>query len=127
MKEGMKAYVDEGRPELGPIIFCLPDRGYQTALASYSPWTWLNGASMFFRAVLCLHCPKAQQVGRGERDAKQCYTEQADVVGVDIEVCRTENMSPNQWFFPPLSTTGPGRQRASAAIAAGMVSENLQA
>lgn len=119
MKNGMAAYPDDGKPELGSIIFCFPDKGYQYALTSYSPWTWLSGINMFVRAVLCLHCQQGvkRMAHRGTHNNQQYYTEHADVVGVDVEVCKFDDMPSGAWFFTTAAPadSGPGRQRASAA------------
>ena len=121
LKTGMRAYADEGQPKLGAVVFCCPDKGYNTALNSYSPWTWVGGANTFFRAVLCLHCQEeVKSAGRGTKDAKQYCTRKAEVVGVDIEACTVEKMAAQSWFFTPPATTGPGRQRLSAVASGGM-------
>jgi len=124
LETGLIAYVDEGQPELGAVISCCPDRGYNTALNAYSPWTWVGGVNMFFRAVLCLYCEEeVKSASRGTKNAKQYCTRKAEVVGVDIEACTVEKMTLQSWFFPnswltlerPTSDTGPGRHRLSAA------------
>ena len=124
MTNGMAPFPDDGRPELGPIIFCFPDNGYKHAMTTYSPWTWLSGINMFVRAVLCLNVPELPEVpgvtrmkSRGAHNGKQFYTQHAEVVGVDVEVCQVSDMASNDYFFRTAAPadSGPGRHRASAA------------
>ena len=103
MEDGIQALVDKCRPELGPIIFCFPDRGPDRGYGgafTYSPWTWIKRLNMFLRVVLRIHCNHfVGTIGRGKADLKQYYTKEARVVGANVELCLADGMAYGEWFF----------------------------
>ena len=98
MQHGIQSFVDNIRPDYGPIIFCFPEAGYEAAFG-YSPWTWLNRLNMFLRVVLRLHSNSIEPFPRGHGVNKQHFTQQAVVVGADVELCLAGRMAHGDGFF----------------------------